>query len=695
MGDKLSKPTKTDRKLQQLLAENESLRAELQQTKEKLAVIQTDDVDALVVHGPEGPRIFTLQGADHAYRALIEQMGEGAVTLKAGGTIEYCNRSFADMLGRPMEQIVGTLARRYIADADQAAFAALLRQAWAGSVRGEFGFLAGDDRVVSTQVGLSPLVDGTPATSVSMVVVNLTERKRAEHVLASAQFTRRLIEITPIGVAVVGRDMRYILANAAYLAMAGDSTAPLVGRTIAQVFPPAVAQIVESAVQQVLRSGEPIEFREYEVPGRERIWWKATKIPLSDVDGNTENVLIVAEDVTQRKRTVEELKAAKVSAEQAKAIAESANAAKDEFLAVLSHELRTPLTPVVTTVSMLQEDPRFDADTREYLEMIHRNVELEARLIDDLLDVTRIERGKVELHKQHVELSMIVHHAAEVCMSDIDTRNLEFDIEAADGPYMVNADPARLQQVFWNLLKNAIKFTPSGGRVGIRCHRVGDGTVIVEVKDSGQGVEPDMLPRLFNAFEQGGRHITRQFGGLGLGLAISKAIAEMHGGTLTGHSEGKDKGATFTVQLPLLPAQDAVAAAVATSEAPSPAVATRPLRILLVEDHGDTARIMSRVLSAQGHDVQIAVDVATATALALEKPFDLMLSDMGLPDGSGLDLMRALRGKGINLPSIALSGYGQEKDIEASRKAGFVAHLVKPVNLSKLKDEIAKAVGGT
>jgi len=369
--------------------------------------------------------------------------------------------------------------------------------------------------------------------------------------------------------------------------------------------------------------------------------------------------------------------------------------AKDHFIAVLGHELRNPLSPVLIIASVLRQDPRFDADTREQLEIICRNAELAARLIDDLLDVTRIKRGKVELDRRPIDLCTIIRQVIDDCMPDIKVRKLELGVDLGPGPYPVNADAGRLQQVFWNLLKNAIKFTPSGGRVGIRCHRVGDGTVIVEVKDSGQGVEPDMLPRLFNAFEQGGRHITRQFGGLGLGLAISKAIAEMHGGTLTGHSEGKDKGATFTVQLPLLPAQDAVAAAVATSEAPSPAVATRPLRILLVEDHGDTARIMSRVLSAQGHDVQIAVDVATATALALEKPFDLMLSDMGLPDGSGLDLMRALRGKGINLPSIALSGYGQEKDIEASRKAGFVAHLVKPVNLSKLKDEIAKAVGGT
>ena len=693
MVDKQSKPANTARKLKQLRVQNESLRAELDLAKESLAAIQSGDIDALVVHGTEGSRIFTLQGADHAYRELIEQMAEGAVMLNADSTIHYCNRGFAHMLKRPLDELIGTPVRGYIVESDQPAFASLLLQAWTGSRQGEFRFLATDGRVVCAQVGLSPLVDGSPVTSMSMVVVNLTERKRAEYVLANAEFTERLIEATPIGVAVVGRDMRYVLANAAYQTMVGDSAASLVGRTIAQVLPPAVAQLVESAVQQVLRSGQPIGFREYAVSESEGIWWKATNIPLSDANGDTENVLIVAEDVSERKRTVEELKRAKMRAEQSQIVAESASKAKDDFLAVLSHELRTPLVPVLAAVSILQKDPRFEGDGRDNLDMIRRNAELEARLIDDLLDVTRIERGKIELHKQPVDLKTILHHAAEVCVPVIEARKLQFEIESADGPYVVDGDPARLQQVFWNLVKNAIKFTPVGGRVGIHCHRDGEAAVIVQVTDSGRGIEPDLLPHLFNAFEQGGREITRQFGGLGLGLAISKNLVEMHGGTIKADSEGKGKGATFSVRLPLLPAGAAVLPAPPTSKTPAAAAAPSSLRILLVEDHDDTAQVMRRVLSAQGHEVQIAGDVATALRLAGEQSFNLLISDLGLPDGSGLDLMRALRAKGNNLPGIALSGYGQEKDIEASREAGFVIHLVKPVNLAKLKEEIAKAVG--
>ncbi len=377
------------------------------------------------------------------------------------------------------------------------------------------------------------------------------------------------------------------------------------------------------------------------------------------------------------------------SLRQAQAAAEAASKAKDHFLAVLSHELRNPLNPVLATASMLRDDPRFDADTREQLEVICRNAELEARLIDDLLDVTRIERGKVDLDRRPVDLCAILRQAVEVCLSDIETRKLHFIVDAPDGPYWIDADPARLQQVFWNLLKNAIKFTPQGGCVGVRCRPDGQGHIVVEVTDSGEGIEPEALDRIFNAFDQAERSITRQFGGLGLGLTISKALVEMHGGGIRAASPGKGKGATFTVRLPLLAGKVAAPATPPTPSTP-PAAPIHPLRILLVEDHGDTARIMCRLLSAEGHEVQAAADVASALSLAEKQAFDLLLSDLGLPDGSGLDLMRSLRARGLTLPAIALSGYGQEQDAEQSRQAGFRSHLTKPVSLPKLKQAIAK-----
>ena len=248
-------------------------------------------------------------------------------------------------------------------------------------------------------------------------------------------------------------------------------------------------------------------------------------------DGTLDCVLVLVQDITERKQLEGDLRAAKDSADRAKAAAELANRAKDYFLAVLSHELRTPLAPVVMGVSMLQDRPDLDPETRETLEMVRRNAEMEARLIDDLLDMTRISRGTIELQKQRVDLGTVIDYAVEVCRPDIEARGLEFGVDMGpDAPYWVEADIARLQQVFWNLLKNAVKFTPHGGRVGIRCRLDRPGHVVVEVSDSGIGIDPEALPRLFDAFEQAERSISRQFGGLGLGLAISKALVEMHGG---------------------------------------------------------------------------------------------------------------------------------------------------------------------
>ena len=405
----------------------------------------------------------------------------------------------------------------------------------------------------------------------------------------------------------------------------------------------------------------------------------------------------------ERRRLMDELAAAKLSAERAKGEAEEASRAKDHFLAVLSHELRTPLTPVLASVCMLQaDDERFDADTREHLEMIRRNVELEARLIDDLLDMTRIARGKVDLERRPVEVCEVIRRAVEVCRPDIEARRLCFGMQIGScAPYMVEADMARLQQVFWNLLKNAIKFTPAGGRIGIRCRNDADGHVVVEVEDSGTGIEPEALSRIFNAFEQADPAVMRQFGGLGLGLAISRTLVELHGGTIEAHSDGKGKGALFRVRLPLMSEEAMKSRGESGGRMEKETMGYRDigtngqasLRILLVEDHADTARMMSRLLAAGGHEVEMAGTVAAALDMAGSRSFDLLLSDLGLPDASGHDLLRMLRQRGVSLPAIALSGYGLEEDLRRSDAAGFAAHLTKPINLQRLHATIERVAG--
>ncbi|HEX5717091.1 MAG TPA: ATP-binding protein [Thermoanaerobaculia bacterium] len=400
--------------------------------------------------------------------------------------------------------------------------------------------------------------------------------------------------------------------------------------------------------------------------------------------------LEAVETATERRRVEQELR-------QAKETAEAANRAKDHFLATLSHELRTPLTPVLALASALAEDESLPERVRQALAVIRRNVELEARLIDDLLDLTRISRGKLELRREVVDVRQLLAHAIEVCCGvELASGRIHLALDLGAREHRVWADAPRLTQVLWNLLNNAVKFTPhQGGEIGeirVRSWDEDDGgTLAVEVADNGIGIDPELLPRIFNAFEQTDRQITRRFGGLGLGLSLSRAIVAMHGGNLTAASAGTNQGSELTLRLP---AGDVPASAPApASERLAEAKAGSPLRLLLVEDHTDTAEAMADLLRALGHEVTVAGSVGSALGAAEARGgrFDLVVSDLGLPDGSGLDLMRELSGI-YGLKGIALSGYGMEEDVLRSREAGFSKHLTKPVDMQALKAAILASV---
>src|SRR5262245_35983317 len=351
------------------------------------------------------------------------------------------------------------------------------------------------------------------------------------------------------------------------------------------------------------------------------------------------------------------------------------NLAKDQFLAMLSHELRTPLTPVLASALELENEPDVRQDVRESLQMIRRNVELEARLIDDLLDLTRIDRGKVQLTFEIVDADTLLQNALEICQPEIDRKHLRPYLSLRAKRVHMRADPARLQQIFWNLINNAVKFTPPNGQITITTTNDSAEKLRVEIADSGMGVEAEALPKIFDAFEQGGR---TESGGLGLGLAISKTLVEAHKGTITAHSAGRNKGSTFTL---VFPTCEKIEPQIAP--ALSPRVAQRqPMRILLVEDHEDTNRSLTNLLRRRGYQVQSALTFQSAIELSGKEKFDVLISDLGLPDGSGIDLIQKLASKPPL--GIALTGFGMEQDIRRSREAGFQHHLVKPIDLNKL-----------
>ena len=443
--------------------------------------------------------------------------------------------------------------------------------------------------------------------------------------------------------------------------------------------------IIQETVQGVLKPGGTGRYDiEYRVIGRDdkRERWVSEKgRAILDASGHAQRFIGTILDIT-------ESKTAAIALQRAKQQAEEANRAKDQFLAMLSHELRTPLTPVLMTITQLRRDPDLSESVLRDLEMLQRNVELEALLIDDLLDLTRIAHGKLELHSDAVNVHTCIEHALSIATANLTTKQLTITQRLEAKEHHCWADAARLQQVFWNLLNNAVKFTPTGGRIEVRTRNGSDHDIITEVEDSGAGIEPEVQPRIFDAFEQGGPGVTSKFGGLGLGLAVSKRIIDLHLGKITVQSAGRDRGSTFTVVLKAMETS-LLDGPVYYVEGSAPE-RTRG-RILLVEDHGDTADVLLRILRKNGYAVEHATTVVAAQEAADQDRFDLVISDLGLPDGSGLDLMQRLRAR-YGFPAIALSGYGMDEDRAASKAAGFAEHFTKPIDPERLQTAIERLV---
>jgi CheY-like chemotaxis protein len=311
--------------------------------------------------------------------------------------------------------------------------------------------------------------------------------------------------------------------------------------------------------------------------------------------------------------------------------------------------------------------------------------------------MTRILHGKLPLDRTVVDVHALLHQTLGICRSDLQGKRSRLELDLAAKEAHVSADSARLQQVFWNLIKNAVKFTGEGGRLAIRTRNGpgpesgpdgrGRSLLTIEVADSGIGIEPELLPRIFDVFEQGEAGVNRRHGGLGLGLAISRSIAEAHGGTLTVASPGKGQGATFTLAMETVRPRPTLPGVPAAN--PDAATLARRLRILLVEDDQNTRRVMARLLKQRGFEVSTAATLADAIHTSESYPFDLLISDIGLPDGTGHDLIRSLRAR-RRVKGIALSGFGMDSDIARSRAAGFDAHLTKPVNFNYLETTIRR-----
>ncbi|MEO6971513.1 MAG: ATP-binding protein [Chthoniobacterales bacterium] len=517
---------------------------------------------------------------------------------------------------------------------------------------------------------------------VAVIFKDITKRKQAEEALrASADRFRFLAESMPqkIFTAKPNGDLDYF--NRQWTEFTGLTFEQIRDWGWLQfIHPEDVAENIRRW-QDSIDTREPfyMEHRVLRIDGEYR-WHVSRAVPMLDAEGKT--LMWIGSNTD-----IEEIR-------QAREKAERAVRAKDEFLAALSHELRTPLTPVLMSVAALQQDNRLPQEVRDQLSMMKRNIELEARLIDDLLDLTRIAHGKLLLRTQPCDVHSLIALGVEMVRSDAQGKRQTMEIDLAAERSHVTGDPARLQQVFWNLLKNAVKFTPESGRLSVRSRDMED-RLAVEISDSGIGISPETIERIFLPFEQAGAvSADHRVPGLGLGLSIARAILDLHGGSIRAESGGLGQGATFRVELP---ATETPLGAILESISQSSGDArvhrakAAPLRLLLVEDHQSTLDVLAHLLTRAGHRVTTAITVSGALKLAGADRFDAVISDLGLPDGTGFELMEKLRAA-HGLCGIALSGYGMDEDLRRSHEAGFAAHLTKPIDFGQLEVALAEVV---
>ncbi|MCD6077235.1 MAG: putative histidine kinase, atypical hybrid [Ramlibacter sp.] len=460
----------------------------------------------------------------------------------------------------------------------------------------------------------------------------------------------------------------------------GYEPSEVLGRSAALLFPeedgPEAA--LHGELRRAREAGKAADNRWLVARDGRRLWAEGVLTALEDDQGRRSGFCKLLHDGTEGHLAQEALRAAKEEADRA-------NRAKDRFLAVLSHELRTPLAPITTAVHVLEKTARVDERHRDLLPMIRRNVALEARLIDDLLDLTAIGAGKVSLHRERVDMHQLARAVVEMVGDALGEKAITLDLRLEASTATVEADQARMQQVLWNIIRNAIKFTPRSGRIVLRTAS-DDGSFALSCTDSGIGIAPEALPRIFNPFEQADAEVSHQYGGLGLGLAIAHGLMQQHGGGIRASSAGRDSGSTFTITLPL--ARSAAAEIAASRPQDAPVAAARN-RLLLVEDNEDAAASLAMCLQAYGYDVHHVSTCADALATARSSAFDAVLTDLGLPDGSGIDVGKVLSRE---LPVVALSGYGSEQDRRRSAEAGFAAHLVKPADPAEVHAKLAEVL---
>jgi two-component system CheB/CheR fusion protein len=553
----------------------------------------------------------------------------------------------------------------------------------------EFRYPDGSHGVLS--MSSTPVLDAQGKMVVAVATMfDITEQREAAQQLRESEQRLQLLIDSALDYAIFMLDLenRIISWNRGAERLLGWAEEEAIGRNGALIFTPEdrVAGVPEKELESARRDGRAIDERVHLRKSGERFWANGMLMGVYDAKGTLCRFAKIIRDETERKRAEEELQQALHEAERVRATAESANRAKDEFISTISHELRTPLNTIRLWARMLGSERLSEQDRVEGVRMIDRSAEAQQHLIDDLLDVSRMSSGQLRLNLRLTRLNDVVRSAIESVRPSADVRKVKIALDLSNDIGMVRADPERMQQVLLNLVSNAVKFTPGGGRIDVQMFRRGD-NVIVVVKDTGIGIRAEFLPHVFERFRQAEIVTTRQHAGLGLGLAIVKQLVELHGGSIVADSEGEGKGSTFTATLPL-PRSSAEQGDSPTLLSPSQD-GVNDLRILLVEDDSGSRMATCRALELRGAIMDSVPNASLAMTAYTQVQPDAMILDIGLPGEDGYSLVARIREfetaeRLPRVPAIALTAFARPNDRERAFAAGFDEHLAKPVDIEAL-----------
>ena len=665
-----------------VFAENERLRLRLEEAEAVVEAIRDGIVDAVVVRSTPGESVYTLEGADRPYRLLVEAMQQGVAVLNSEGMLLYCNPGLADLFQISVEKMTGASVDSLVAEGGSALWAAMLGNVENASARHEIQLCRRDGTTFPAALVLSSL----PLRKFCLLVTDLSQQRQYEELVVSRVALRhseiryrRLFETAKDGVLILDNETGRITdANPFMSELLGYSHAHFLDKELWEIGLFSDKSANEAAVRKLQQTGY-IRYEHLPLETNRQLRVEVEVVANAYQEDQHGVIQCNIRDITDRSRLEKQLQ------EQAQALADL-DRRKDEFLAMLGHELRNPLAPITNAVQLLGLRKNEDKVQNRARTIIERQVGQLTRLVDDLLEVSRITTGTIHLQREQATLNGIVECAVETVRSLMNQRRHELTLSLSPQPIWLDADAARLEQVVVNLLTNAAKYTADGGHIFLTVQQAGDEAVL-RVRDTGVGIAPELLPRIFDLFTQAERSLDRAQGGLGIGLCLVQRLVEMHGGRVEVES-ALGRGSEFVVRLPMI----------STSASPpetgiEPAEPTGPaLRVLVVDDNVDAAESMALLMQAAGHQVRMSNDGSAVLAAALDFLPEVVLLDLGLPGLDGYEVAKRLRQEPAlnDLVLVAVTGYGQDSDRQRSQEAGFDHHLVKPADFEKLRQILAR-----